>query len=354
MTLPTPTAAHSNLPAAAAARDHARDDARMAHLFRHHAAAPAQLALLLLQHRRSVPGRCPTPAAPPPPAPGPRPVPVAREQLRQTLQELPALPQAAMQALAALRDDDSSTDHCAELIGHDPVLAARTLRIANSALYGAPGRVNSVRDAVNRLGRQTLSSVLTLATLSRQFEGASCPGFSYAGFWRHALAVALAARGLARALGRGDEPAFTVGLLHDIGRLALAVHFPQATSEALCRLAAHAGAPQALERDVLGADHLEVGAQVAAQWNFPPDVLVAIAGHHTPRGAAGGAASLADLVHAADAIAHALDCAEDPHERVPPIDAAAWARIGLPDAALLKVLAGTEAGVAEFAATMGL
>jgi putative nucleotidyltransferase with HDIG domain len=345
MSLPMLTASLS--PAAASPGDE-----RVAHLFRHHA-APALRGLLLL-HRQTMPGPDWASPAPPAPAAGPQPVPVAREQLRQSLQELPALPRAALQALAALRDDDSSTEHCAALIGHDPALAARTLRLANSSLYGAPGRVNSVRDAVNRLGRQTVSSVLTLATLSRQFEGASCPGFSYAGFWRHALGVALATRGLARALDRSDEPAFTVGLLHDIGRLALAVHFPQATSEALCRGPAHAGAPQTLEREVLGADHLEVGAQVAAQWNFPPEILVAIAGHHTPRGAAGGAASLADLVHVADAIAHALDCAGDPHERVPPIDAAAWARLALDDAALLKVLAETEAGVIEFATAMGL
>ena len=349
----TRSAAPDRLPATTATPLSAAGEAREAHLFRHYSAAPA-LRALLHQHRLVVPGRSWTPAAPPAPEPGPKPAPVAREQLRQSLQELPALPQAALQALTALRDVDSATDVCAALIGRDPSLVARTLRLANSAAYGAPGRVGSVRDAVNRLGRQTVTSVLTLAMLSGQFEGARCPGFSYAAFWRHALGVALAARGLARALGRSDEPAFTVGLLHDIGRLALAVHFPQATAEALRRVPAYPGAPQTLEREVLGADHLEVGAQVAAQWNFPPDILVAIAGHHAPRGAAGGAASLADLVHVADAITHALDLAEDPHERVPPIDAASWARLGLPDEALLKVLADTETGVAELAAAMGL
>lgn len=326
-------------------------DARTDALFG--ARAPALLHLLL-QHRQSVAVLSAPPAAPRSLSRGGERAPIDPVRLRQALRELPPLPQAALQALAALRDEDSSDALCAELVGRDQALVARTLRLANSPFYGMPGRVASVRQAVQLLGRQTLASLLTLATLAGQFDAAACATFSYSAFWRHALGTALAARGLSRALNRGDEPAFTAGLLHDIGRLALAVNFPAETATVLACVPAADEGPAALERRLLGIDHLDVGAQVAAQWHFPPEVLLAIAGHHAPRGQPGAAACLVDIVHVADTIAHALDLAGDAQERVPPLDEAAWARLALPQPALLAVLRETEAGVATLAQTMGL
>jgi putative nucleotidyltransferase with HDIG domain len=279
---------------------------------------------------------------------------IDRAQLSQHVRELPALPQAAMEALAMLRSEDASAERCAELIARDQALVARTLRLANSAFYGVPGRVGSMRDAVHLLGRRTLGSLLTVATLAPQFQAQGCALFSFVGFWRHAIATALAARGLAGALGHDEEQAFTVGLLHDIGRLALAAYFPAQTTLAIQRARAlDAGLP-AIEREVLGIDHVELGAQVAAQWHFPAEVVSAIAGHHAPQAVAAGGASLTDIVHLADAMAHALDLAGDPHEVVPAIDAASWDRLALTPQTALKVLGETELGVAGLSEAMGL
>jgi putative nucleotidyltransferase with HDIG domain len=279
---------------------------------------------------------------------------IDREQLRLRVRELPPLPRAALDALAMLRDDNASSERCGELIGRDQALAARTLRLANSAFYGVPGRVGSIRDAVHLLGRRTLGSLLTVATVSRQFEAGTCPTFQFSGFWRHTLAVALASRGVALAQGGDEDQAFTVGLLHDIGRLALAAHFPAQMGAAIQRSQeADAGLTE-IERQVLGTDHGEVGAQVAAQWHFPAEVVQAIAGHHAPSAVAGGGASLADIVHVADAMAHALDLAGDPHEMVPAIDNAAWDRLALAPRTVLQIFHDTESGVAELCLAMGL
>lgn len=281
--------------------------------------------------------------------------PIDREQLRLRVRELPALPQAALEALAVLRDDEASAERCSDLIGRDQALVARTLRLANSAFYGVPGRVGSIRDAVHLLGRRTLCSVLTVATVSQQFDARSCPHFSFSGFWRHALAVALAARGLARALGSDEDWAFTAGLLHDIGRLALAAHFPAEMDAAITCSHAEDAELASIESEMLGIDHLEVAAQVAAQWKFPPEVVQAIASHHaSPAAAAGGGPSLADIVHAADAMAHALDLADDPNEMVPAIDSAAWERLALAPRVCLNLLHDTETGVADLCQAMGL
>ncbi len=279
---------------------------------------------------------------------------IDREQLRLRVRQLPALPRAALDALAMLRDDNASSERCGELIGRDQALAARTLRLANSAFYGVPGRVGSIRDAVHLLGRRTLGSLLTVATVSQQFDAHTCPTFQFSGFWRHTLAVALASRGVALAQGDDGDQAFTVGLLHDIGRLALAAHFPAQMGAAIGRSQETDAGLTDIELQVLGTDHSEVGAQVAAQWHFPADVVQAIASHHAPAAVPGGGASLADIVHVADAMAHALDLAGDPQEMVPVIDIAAWDRLALAPRAVLQVFHDTESGVAELCLAMGL
>ena len=73
---------------------------------------------------------------------------IDRQTLAQQIAGLPALPQAALDALSALRENNASIDHCSELIGRDQALVARVLRLANSAFYGVPGRVGTIRDAV--------------------------------------------------------------------------------------------------------------------------------------------------------------------------------------------------------------
>lgn len=278
--------------------------------------------------------------------------PIDAEQLRQRVRDLPALPQATLEALAALRDDDASSAHCADMIGRDQALAARTLRLANSAFYGVSGRVGSVRDAVNLLGRRTLCSVLTLASVSQQFSPEDCPPFDFAGFWRHAVATGLVARALAREHHFDEDQAFTAGLLHDVGRLALATHFPQASAAAMRRASGLDAALHEIEHSLLGTDHLTVGAQVAAQWRFPADVVRAIAQHHDPQES--GATSLADIVHVADAVAHALDLAGDAHEMVPQVQPASWDRVVPAPRLLLPIFADTEAGVAALCSALGL
>lgn len=278
-------------------------------------------------------------------------------RLHQRVRELPALPQAVLEVLAVLRRDDSSTDACAERIARDQSMAARTLKLANSAFYGVAGRVATVRDAVHLLGRRTLVSLLTTAAVSAPFgPGLAGPHFTFARFWRHALGTALAAQAIARELGHDEELAFTAGLLHDIGQLALATHFPVEFG-AVCAAARAADLPsRPAEEAVLGLDHAAVGTLIARHWRFPGHVAQAIAQHHTPQPDPGHprSASLADVVHVADAIAHALDLSQAADEAVPDVDLAAWARLALSPPTCLRLFEHTESGVAALCDALGV
>ena len=264
--------------------------------------------------------------------------------LQQRIAQLPAWPRVAAQALAALRDDATGAGECARCVGHDQALTARVLRLANSAFYGLPGRVASVTGAIQLLGRRTLGAALMAATANVQFNAIRCEGFDFDGFWRHSIGTAIAAESIARIRMLDDETAFTAGLLHDIGRLALAAHFPDEAAAVLSQARGSDLPWLEAERGTLATDHATIGATIAAHWRFPALVQTAIANHHKPLGT-NGAVGMDDAIHIADAMVHALDLSGDSSEAVPDVDPLAWRRLGLNADQALALLQRTEQGV---------
>ncbi len=278
------------------------------------------------------------------------PEPLSAAAVLQRVARLPALPQAVLALQATLHDEHASIAECAGQIRRDAALTARMLRLANSAFYGVPGRVASVDDAIHLIGVRPLRALATTAAVSLQFEPPPPDALGHAGFWRHTLAAAHAAQALAEALGLDDETAYTAALLHDIGRLALAVHFPDAMRAWLPGTAA--------ERAALGIDHAEVGAAIARHWHLPEAVAEAIASHHRPPPAE--RATLVDVVHVADALAHRLghghEARHEPATDLPgeAHDSGAWQRVRPEAMALDALLVRTREAVEAACESLGL
>jgi putative nucleotidyltransferase with HDIG domain len=230
------------------------------------------------------------------------------------------------------------------------------LRLANSAFYGVPGRVCSIGDAIQLLGRRTVSAVITTAAVSAQIKPGDCAGFDHGGFWRHTMGTAIAAQQIARLLALDEDMAFTAGLMHDMGRLALAAYYATPFAAAIAAQRATDGELLQAERDVLGVDHAAVGALLAEQWHFPPDVTRAIAEHHDLPGveAGHGRPTMAEIVHVADAVVHALDLAGDPQEAVPPVHPRSWQRMAITPAQYAQLFEHTERGVAALGQVLAL
>lgn len=265
---------------------------------------------------------------------------------------LPPLPQALLALQSALRRD-APVDEIVDRLGRDQALAARTLRLANSAFYGVPGRVATLGDAVRVLGTRALASMLSTVAVNAAFAPPRCAGFDFGAFWRHALATAIAARAIARQRrGPDEELCFTAALLHDIGRLALASCFGEPYALALAEAQRLDRPAIEAERAVLGIAHDAVGAQVARHWRFPPAIAEVIATHHAPP--LEGAAELCDVVHVADVVAHGLQFAHSPAEGLPPLQLAAWHRLALPAETWLAVFATVESGVADACRALGV
>ena len=265
---------------------------------------------------------------------------IAAASILSSVRELPALPAVVMELIQSLGDEDISAAQLALKISRDQALSAKTLRLANSSFYGMSRQVSSITDATAILGLRTLRSVAMAAGVAGSFSATACVGFDFKAFWRHSIGTALCARSLAVVLKREAETAFTLGLLHDIGRLALASAFPKEFSETLRHQREQDRVPLEAERAVLGTDHAVVGGLIAEHWRFAPSIVQAIVTHHDPVAETG--ASLADLLHVADNMAHALDLSQTEDDMVPPLSMAAWSRLAINEDQCRQIFQQTE------------
>lgn len=208
--------------------------------------------------------------------------------------------------IAVLQDPASDSSEVESIILLDPALAASTLRLSNSAYFAGGQPVETVGEAVIRLGQREIYRLATLALVNR-WEGAAGRG-AYRGepgdFCRHALCTALAAEALAEAGERVDpQIAYTAGLVCDMGKLAVAYacgeFFPMIRS----LHEKQGGVWNTAEREILGYDHAQVGAQLLKLWRFPPVLVAAAEFCQNPRLAPAEAQPLMAHVHAAKYLA---------------------------------------------------
>jgi len=198
------------------------------------------------------------------------------------LSELPTLPVALYRMLDALSDPRLSMAKISQTVSEDPALATKMLKLANSPYYGFQKEVRSVEHAMVLLGVETVKALALGVSIFNTFHDSSdLIGINKAGLWTHFLAVAFCAKQLA-SIARVSEPdaAFTSGLIHDIGRLALLRLFPS-ESVAVVEMIKDGGLslPEAEER-AFGLDHQAAGSFLARMWSLPDDLQDTIAFHH--------------------------------------------------------------------------
>lgn len=222
------------------------------------------------------------------------------EILRKTT-DLPTLPKAALQVMRETDRPHSSAASVASLIGQDQAITARVLRLANSAYFGLSRQVGDLQEAVVILGMRNIRNLVIVAStfpwLSRPLKGYKLGPKQ---MWTHSFCVAVASRELALKTRKADpDIAFTAGLLHNIGKVALSIWLENKV-EAMMGLAMRDNLTfDQMERKVLGFNHADVGASLADQWNLPKVFVDAIAYHHSPNDAQQPNA-IADYVHVGD------------------------------------------------------
>lgn len=195
--------------------------------------------------------------------------------------KLPPSPGGIMRITTVLRDYNASTGKIAEAINFEPALVTRILRLANSPLYALEKNVATIQHAIAAVGTLVIHDIVMMELTSATFAKAIYRSAEVRKIWQHSLAVGLLSRELSRMLkNRGTEESFVCGLLHDIGKIILISHDPDAMSG----VSESSSESEMLRSEVarFGYNHAEVGALVARRWGLPDEVCLSLLNHHDP------------------------------------------------------------------------
>jgi putative nucleotidyltransferase with HDIG domain len=238
-----------------------------------------------------------------------------RIRLLENLKELPTLPTVVAQLMMTLNEPTSSARDLERLIANDQAIAARLLKLANSAFYGLPGKVASLNRAITLLGFNTVRSlVLTIGVIDKFGGPSGGKYFDRGEFWEHSLSVAMVARLLgARDSAFSPDEAHLAGLLHDIGKVIMDNFMPAKFQEAMQLVKEKGRDPLEAEQELLGLSHDEVGHIAAGEWRFPEFLSEVIKNHHNPENAT-QFPEITQLVATANRIVPALKAQEEKGE----------------------------------------
>lgn len=202
-------------------------------------------------------------------------------ELEKKLEELPLLPTVIVRLLALDTNDENYFEHVFELSQEDPTFALRIIRLSNSAISAPVIPIETLRDAVIRLGVKAVAGLVTSLSAVRVFiptkQGEK-------NLWVHSIQVAVCAKIIAQTASElkvNPEQAYICGLMHDIGRFVL---FDKASEELNLVEESNWDSPEQLvitEHNLYGFNHSELGGRVCKKWGLPESIIKVVANHHT-------------------------------------------------------------------------
>jgi putative nucleotidyltransferase with HDIG domain len=224
--------------------------------------------------------------------------------LLASFDRVPVRPQAHEKVLETLANPDTSVDQLAAQINQDVGLTAHVLKMANSVVFSPGGNVSSTTQAVSIIGTMQLRGLVDTAWLFQMVDKMDqIKGFDPKSECEHALEVAMASLQLGEETQAAEElreAAFSAGLLHDVGKILMAVNAPEvftSVTEAMEKR----GLPRwQMEKEMLGFNHANIGGSLLQNWGMSPSIVNAVRWHHEPERVSQQQISALTLVHLAD------------------------------------------------------
>ena len=235
------------------------------------------------------------------------------ERLKRFIARMSTLPSISTlhdEVVRELQLTETSAVIVGEIIARDAGMSSKVLQLVNSALFGLPQVISDPVYATVLLGLDTIELLVLSIKMFDQFTQENVGGLSVPAVWDHCVAVARLAKWIAIAECADDaiaERAFLGGLLHDIGKLVLAIHDPDRHQSVLNLSQGHPKTSVSLEDRILGGNHAEVGAYLMGLWGFSEAIIEAIYLHHTPSTSESADFGPLAAVHIANAMIHALE-----------------------------------------------
>ena len=206
----------------------------------------------------------------------------------QSVTNLPTLPVVAHKISSAASNSKTDARKLANMMKDDPSIAARVLKVANSAFYARQVQITSVQHAIAHLGVNTIRDIALSMSVISAFGMGKKSRFNRQLFWKHAMCVGIGAAILAERVATkypldiSMESLHLAGVLHDIGKIVTDQYFPDEFEQAL-----QVSHDQQLplidaETQVMGTNHTHIGVWLCVQWNFPDVFSHVIRWHHDP------------------------------------------------------------------------
>ena len=229
------------------------------------------------------------------------------------INKLPTLPATYQKLVECLKSPNADMDDVAKIISLDPSMTARLLKVVNSAYFGLAKPVADVARAGALLGLDRIMALVIGQGIFSGGEVPKVPGFCLDTLWSHSVATATAAHRIAIEEGLEKDKvsaAFLAGMLHDLGKLILAMGMPEQYARVLAAAKEQPHREVEFEMLELQASHSDVGAYLVGLWGLPNTIAEAIAYHEDPAQSKVASFGLPAIVHVADRIAHHPELAD--------------------------------------------
>ena len=232
------------------------------------------------------------------------------ELIKQHIDSFPVLPATVTKLMELTRDPESSAKDIMEVILPDQSLCFSILKIANSALFGRPKKVDSIQMAITVLGFNEVQNIALAKALLNSFGKIDEKHTAFIDkFWEHSFVSGITARIIAQDLQIAPDVAFMGGLIHDVGKLVMLETFADDYGIELWMTSFTDEKMYQQEIKTFSFTHDQIGGQLMEEWNFPDTLIVAVENHHHPNEASSETA-LAHVVQLADFLSF-LCCNEE-------------------------------------------
>lgn len=221
-----------------------------------------------------------------------------------SMQELPSLPRTYMELRKALADPETPIDRVVRIVEKDVAISAKILQLVNSAFFGLTRDISDIKMAVSYLGISILQNLVVSAEAFRMFQPKKMiPGFSMEELHSHSQLTARIAAHFAA--DKKVPTAVVVGaLLHDVGKLVIAERAPDHLARAITGAREDGRPVFAVEEELIGVSHAEVGAYLLSLWGLPYPVVEAVAHHHHPERVSQHRLDMITVVYLSNLLAH--------------------------------------------------
>jgi putative nucleotidyltransferase with HDIG domain len=205
------------------------------------------------------------------------------EEILSLVKHVPPFPKVAQRVSEMLDDPEVSAAALAEVIQYDEVITANVLRLCNASYFGLSRKVSSLDEALVIVGNNNLKEIMVTSSSASFYKGAAGEGYmlEQGELWKHSIAVGIMAKELVKYV-KGVNPgsAYTAGLLHDIGKRFLSSFVAEDFKEIMAKVVHDNSSFVEAEKELLGANHAELGGMIMSRWDFPKEIELAVLQHH--------------------------------------------------------------------------